>query len=233
MTGYRRPEHQAVAVLLDRLDAAVLEAGACRFGGGTAIVLALGEYRVSADVDFLCASTEGYRFLRQRIFDGGFGSLFRAPVTLPRGHRADQYGLRALIEIDGRPVKFEIVREARIDLDPPDARLCGCPVLSTADQYAEKLLANADRGADKAVAWRDAIDLGMLIRHLGPVPDAAVTKAVGAYGPSVLAALSRVHETLDLPENRRHARDRLGMTGEDLDRAVDALGADLRRLTGG
>ena len=168
----------------------------------------------------VAASASGLAIIEERLA-GGF--LLNNQLT--------DFSFRP--EIDGRPVKFEIVREARIDLDPPDARLCGCPVLSTADQYAEKLLANADRGADKAVAWRDAIDLGMLIQHLGPVPDAAVTKAVGAYGPSVLAALSRVHETLDLPDNRRHARDRLGMTGEDLDRAVDALGTDLRRLTGG
>lgn len=40
---------------LRALDAAALTRAECYFGGGTRIALALGEYRESADVDFVGA----------------------------------------------------------------------------------------------------------------------------------------------------------------------------------
>ena len=65
------PHHQRIAQLLRGLDGVFLEKAHCYFGGGTAIALALGEYRESVDIDFLCASTDGYRVLRAAVFDGG------------------------------------------------------------------------------------------------------------------------------------------------------------------
>jgi len=50
--------------------------------------------------------------------------------------------------------------------------------------YAEKLLANADRYRDKAVANRDIIDLAMMIGHWGSVPEVAWEKVRKAYGAS-------------------------------------------------
>ena len=46
------------------------------------------------------------------------------------------------------PVKFEVVREDRIDLQGEAGMRFGVPMLSRADLYAEKLLANADRYLD-------------------------------------------------------------------------------------
>lgn len=51
---------------------------ACYFGGGTAIVLQLDEYRESLDVDLMCASQDGYRALRDTVNNGSLG-----------GHRED------------------------------------------------------------------------------------------------------------------------------------------------
>jgi hypothetical protein len=52
--------------------------------------------------------------------------------------------------------------------------------------FAEKLLANTDRGLDRAVLSRDIIDIAMMVRHWGDVPKVALDKAYDAYGESVL-----------------------------------------------
>ena len=49
----------------------------CWFAGGTEIVLDLGEYRLSKDIDFLCADVDGYRELRSIVMTGGAAKLFR------------------------------------------------------------------------------------------------------------------------------------------------------------
>jgi hypothetical protein len=81
-------------------------------------------------------------------------------------------------DADDVPLRFEIVREARISLaGRPDPSL-GVPRLSETDRVAEKLLANADRCQDRATACRDAIDLGM--------DDATVQQAADALAAALL-----------------------------------------------
>ncbi|HEV6965233.1 MULTISPECIES: nucleotidyl transferase AbiEii/AbiGii toxin family protein [Roseateles] len=53
--------------MLAALDADVLAAHACWFGGGTAVALRYGEYRESVDIDFMVSDLAGYRALRQRL----------------------------------------------------------------------------------------------------------------------------------------------------------------------
>ena len=187
---FERPHHRRVAEALSALDADLLDEARCFFGGGTAIVLALGEYRESVDIDLLCASQDGYRLLRQRVWGVGFEGLTRgpSPVRAIRELRADQYGIRTVLEVDGAPIKFEVVREARIDLAGARDRALGVPVLAREDLYCEKLLANADRGLDRATMGRDVIDLSMMVARWGPIPDAAWVKARAAYGDTVDAA---------------------------------------------
>lgn len=190
---FERPHHRRVAEALRALDADLLDEARCFFGGGTAIVLALGEYRESVDIDLLCASQEGYRLLRQRVWGVGFEGLTRgpSPVRALRELRADQYGLRTVLEVGGVPIKFEVVREARITLAGARDPGLGVPVLSREDLYVEKLLANADRGLNPATMGRDVIDLSMMIARWGPVPEPAWAKARGAYGETVDAAWHR------------------------------------------
>ncbi len=116
MPDPKRPHHQRVLSLLNSLSAELLEKTACYFGGGTRIVLELGEYRESLDVDFLCANQDGYRALRNQVSNQSLGDIFANQPTLLREVRADMYGIRTFVEIDAQPVKFEIVREARIPL---------------------------------------------------------------------------------------------------------------------
>ena len=193
---FKRPHHRRVSQILDCLDEALLTRTACFFGGGTAIVLLLGEYRESIDIDLLCASHHGYRELRNAVNERSLGALMKRPVELMREVRADRYGIRTFCKIDDTPVKLEIVREDRINLSSQTVATLPIPVLSQADMYAEKLLANTDRWADRSTANRDAIDLAMMIHHWGPIPDTAWIKVHEAYGASVDRALAQTNALL-------------------------------------
>ena len=198
---FKRAHHNRIQTLLAALDAEFLSRNGCFFGGGTAIVLALDEYRESVDIDFLCASQDGYRELRNTITNVSLGAIFARPVDLAREVRADRYGIRTFLLSDGVPVKFEIVSEGRIPIDGVVDPMTGVPTLSRIDMYAEKLLANADRYNDKAVASRDIIDLAMMIGHWGRIPPKAWDKARKAYGASVDQAWQAA---VDLVGERAH-----------------------------
>lgn len=185
--SFKRPSHNAVLEALRSLDAAFLERNAIYFGGGTRIVLELGEYRESRDVDFLCASVEGYRALRETIGDSSLGKVVHgSALNLTREVRADQYGVRTWVSIAGLTIKFEIVREARIEL--AGAKVASLPVacLDYAHAFAEKFLANADRGLDASTLSRDAIDLAFMV-EAWPMTAASEGAALArqAYGKLV------------------------------------------------
>lgn len=105
-----------------------------------------------------------------------------AGLEFPRDLKADQYGIRFLVMAGQAPIKFEILAEARIKLNPPTYHLKwpSVPILDYEDQCTEKLLANADRWADSSIESRDLIDLAVLRLH-GPLPAAALRKAESAY----------------------------------------------------
>ena len=189
-TGYARTRHQAVDKVLARLNAGFLAGAQCFFGGGTRIVLELNEYRESADIDFLCSDREGYRALRSTIRPDSLGELASSPLELMREVRADQYGFRTVLLIDGAPIKFEIVHEARIDLSGTLIRRLHVPCLDRSCCFAEKFLANADRGLDESVASRDVIDIAYMIEAWGmPSFIEGAQKARDAYGKGVEAAV--------------------------------------------
>ena len=145
---FERPHHRRIAAILRALDAELLAANACWFGGGTAMALRYGEYRESVDIDFLVSDTDGYRVLRERLTGiDGVQAIVRPGALLEasRAVRADQYGIRTLLRTEGVDVKFEIVSERRIALAVPGPadRVCGVATLTPVDLAASKLLANA------------------------------------------------------------------------------------------
>jgi hypothetical protein len=197
---FERPHHRRIATVLQALDADALLANACLFGGGTAMALRFGEYRESVDIDFLVSRVDGYRQLRQRLMGPeGLRAITRPGQVLnpSREMRADQYGVRTLLQVEGADIKLEIVLEARIELEAPcpDDRLCGVATLTPLDMATSKLLANSDRWRDDAVLSRDLIDLAMmappkkLLRR-------ALDKARAAYGDNVVADLAKAIENL-------------------------------------
>lgn len=197
---FERPHHRRIAAVLEALDADVLAANDCLFGGGTAMALRYGEYRESVDIDFLVSKVEGYRQLRQRLTGpDGMRALTRAghALTQTRDVRADQYGIRTMLQVDGVDIKFEIMLEGRIDLEAPgpDDRQCGVATLTPLDMATSTLLANSDRWRDDAVMSRDVIDLAMMAPPKA-VMKQALAKAQGAYGDSVAADLASAVEDL-------------------------------------
>ncbi len=223
---YKRPHHQRVAVVLAGMNAPFLRDAKCYFGGGTAIALQLDEYRESVDIDFLCADQEGYRKLRKSIFDNGLVDLFPAGITVLREVRADRDGIRAILAADGIPIKFEIVREARIELDGTDIPPIPVPCLTKTDLFAEKLLANADRFTDRSTMNRDIIDLLVMEEHWGPIPQGAWEKASAAYGDSAQRAFLKARELLaDNPAYLGECLAKMGMeeaVGIRLQKALSA-----------
>lgn len=183
--SFKRPHHIAILTVLRALDGDFLVDAECYFAGGTALVLDLGEYRESVDIDFLCADREGYRALRTALA----GRADLTPILRPgsqltciRDVRADQYGLRTVVQSQNAPIKLEIVRETRINLRGACDPRYGLPVLSRVHMYAEKLLANSDRWYAPETASRDILDLSMMMSRWGPIPDEAWQIAYDAYG---------------------------------------------------
>ena len=94
MPEFKRKCHQRVWQALEAFDADFLTQARCYFGGGTRIAMALGEYRESADIDFLCADGAGYGLLRNAIRQNSLGAILKSPLPLlrePSG--SDQYNL--------------------------------------------------------------------------------------------------------------------------------------------
>jgi hypothetical protein len=202
---FARARHARVAAALGALNGAFLGDCQCWFGGGTRIVLELGEYRESEDVDFLCASAPGYRALRSAIDDRSLGRITAKPLALLRGVRADRYGIRTVLDVEGAPLKFEIVLEGRIALAGMQCTGLPVPCLDHASCFAERLLANADRGRDDAVLGRDAIDLAFMVEAWSPADAlAGAERARRAYGPIVDDAMrAAAQRLLDAEDHRK------------------------------
>ena len=203
---FEREHHRRIAAVLAALDADVLTAHACWFGGGTAMALRCGEYRESVDIDFLVSDLAGYRALRPLLTGpAGLAAITRTGATLTpvRELRADQYGLRTLVREGGMAIKLEIVLEARIafDLPGPDDTIAGVAALTPLDLAAGKLLALADRWRDDSVFSRDLIDLAMM-RPAKPLLNAAIAKAAGAYGDGIRSSLSMAIQDLRVRPHR-------------------------------
>ena len=198
---FEHPHHRRIARVLSALNGDLLREANCLFGGGTAMALRFDEYRESGDMDFLVSNLESYRLLRQRLTgDEGFAGLLHPDgkrFRLAREIRADQHGIRTALLLDESLIKFEIVLEARIQIEAATGKdkVCGISTLTLLDMATCKLLANADRWSDDGVFSRDVIDLAMMSPTL-PLLRKAVQKAQGAYGLAVTRDLERAIDRL-------------------------------------
>lgn len=183
---FQREQNRKILTLLAAFDAGLLSGCNFLLGGGTRIALELEEYRESHSIVFFCSDAEGFAELRFAASSLGYDALFRSEARqgfhLPHEIRFDPHGIRFPVEIDGSGIPVELIREARIELDPglrPAWSPVGC--LSIPDSYAEKLLANSDRWADRQTLSRDLIDLSALRSRIGPIPEEAWQKVEEAY----------------------------------------------------
>ena len=188
----QRAHHQRVLTALHALDAAFLARCECYFGGGTRIVLALDEYRESADIDFLCASRAGYKTLRGTVTDTSLGRIGKTRLKFAREVIADRYGIRTFLDVDGAKLKLEIILEGRISLGGGMADDLPVPVLDAASCCAEKFLANADRWNDESTLGRDAIDLAFMAAQWERAAlRTGFSTATEAYGKIIATAARR------------------------------------------
>jgi hypothetical protein len=231
---FRRELFRRMARVLDALDPGVLAQTSFRFGGGTCLALAHGEYRLSRDLDFMCSDAEGYAELRSSVRERGYDALFpvagRASLGFPREIRADQYGLRFPVLVEGVSIRVEMIREARITLGPAEqAAWTPVPLLAIADAFAEKLLANSDRWADRDDLARDLVDLAVLRVAHGPIPEAAWSATARAYRSGPVDDLRKAAvRFLAEPEYQQRCFAGLEVEGtEDVLRGVHALLLDL------
>lgn len=231
---FERPRHRSVLAVLEAMDGEALVRCGFLFGGGTRIVLDLGEHRESDDVDFLCSSSAGYAELRLAVKRRSYAALFTpdglARLSFPREPRIDQYGIRFPAMVGGETLKVELVREARIELDP-GVHPIWSPVecLALVDCYAEKLLANSDRWADRQFLSRDLLDLAALRALRGPIPPEAWSKVEQAYRAAPREDLVKALAMLDSDaEYRRRCLEGLAVRAEgDAVRGLALLGDDL------
>lgn len=197
---FERAHHNVIARVLEALNAPLLADAGCLFGGGTAIAMRYGEFRESVDIDFMVSDLAGYRQLRQ-LLTGADGMQAIAAtgrtLTQAREIKADQYGIRTVLQADDVALKFEIVLEARIAFEPPGAsdRICGVSTPTALDIATSKLLANSDRWADDSVFSRDLIDLAMM-QPGRKLLLRAIAKAKTAYGDSIQLDLDKAARQL-------------------------------------
>lgn len=198
---FERQHHRFIQQVLEALDGPALHEHSCYFGGGTAIALREGEYRESVDLDFLVSRLAAYRELRQLLGGRqGLAALLRpnsGKIEQLRDVRSDQYGIRTWLSVGGVEIKFEVIFEARVDLELPGKRdsICGIATLTKLDMAVTKLLANSDRWADDGVFSRDLIDLAMLEMSTAEL-EKAREKAEEAYGTSIRRDLAKALESM-------------------------------------
>lgn len=226
-----RPCHIKAMAVLAMANAEFLEATNCFFGGGTRIAMELGEYRDSHDVDFMCSDPDGWRTLRAQVSNRSLGSLFRQAPELVREVRADRYGIRTFALVDGDPVKIEIVREGHIPLQ--GEKVPNLPVLavSRASSVAQKLLANADRGIDKASECKDLIDLAFMASSWSQdILAKGLEWAESAYGAAVRQGLAASLRLVEVDSAHwRRCLSNLAVSSAD-ERLCSGL-AGLRRIS--
>ena len=95
---FNREFHQKILIVLNKLNASFLAECHAYFGGGTLVSLRHGEHRLSKDIDFMCPIGQGYRQLRQGIFDRGYDALLvNAPEKIIDGLDllASDFGIEA------------------------------------------------------------------------------------------------------------------------------------------
>ena len=193
MYEFKRERHRRIWRALEAFDADFLTRARCYFGGGTRIAIALGEYRESADIDFLCADRAGYTLLRNTISQHSLGSILNTALPLLRDVRADRYGIRTFLDIDGQPIKFEIISEGRgVPLNADANSGTPVPALDDVSCFTEQFLANADCWADTSVFSRDIIDLAFMIKRWDPQAAlVGLDQACHVYGDVVVSSLTK------------------------------------------
>lgn len=163
---------------------------------------------------------------------------FLGQLEIVREFRTDGYAIRGVVAIHGsKSIKIEFVNEARIAFSPFErglSRLTPLPTLSRVDLFAEKLLANEDRGLDEAFNSRDVIDLSFMVRRWGEIPPAAWDKVDQAYvvDDRFRERLERSKQLLANPYYLNHCLHVMSIDPGDGEGILDSLNVMPQELNG-
>lgn len=229
---FRLDHHNAILKVLRAIDGDLLLEAKCYFGGGTAIALALDEYRESVDIDFLCSDRDGYRTLRTLLAgQKDLSNILRAGADLAslREVRSDQYGIRTALRCDNARIKFEIVRESSIDLTGEIDPRYGVPVLDRNCMFAEKLMANSDRWLDRSAMSRDIIDLSLMSSRWGEIPKEAWEMAEDSYGEKAREDYNKAIELIRTPEHMDVCAEKLRISNSVVEEILAQYGGPYPR----
>lgn len=136
-----------------------------------------------------------------------------------------------MIEVDGRPIKLEFIRNSHVSLNGCMSEELGLLVLRWEGMFCEKLLANADRFADKSTFSRDIIDLSLMTLNGGPIPTTALENARNVCGEIVDIAFQKAVARIRDPAWLSTCMKELLIHPEFEDRIVSALEDYARTLT--
>ena len=206
---YRHPHHNVIAGILERMrNKEFLIRHGVFFGGGTAISLLHGEYRLSLDIDFL-VDAEGAVAVRNKIYTEGFNSFFPDCVDTPN---MDRYLIRGYVQ----DVKVEFLLGSLTPISgKPLEQFFDIPTLDITSFMAQKLMANAGRGMmDPSALCKDIIDLGILAKHDMDSFPQALADAEAACGTTIREGFTSVFMRLLEPERRKHVFEELKMSPE-------------------
>ncbi len=182
----KRPHHQHIMQVLKAFDAAYLRQHKIFFGGGTRISMELEEYRESVDIDFLCPNIHAYKAVRSQVLSNSLGALLQLPEKLVflRDVRADRDAVRAFVRSEGRPIKLEFIHFDNYKLQPHPGGHFPVPAIDRDACFLTKLLANADRYADRDK--KDIFDLCMMHEHWGDISAEVWQQVDEKYGLDVV-----------------------------------------------
>lgn len=234
MKKFKREHHQLIGYALENFNHTFLTKNRIIFGGGTRIALELDEYRESIDIDFLCPDRESFRAVRLETNIFSLGEMVKQDFKYPREIRADRDAVRCFIEVEGIAIKLEFVSFANYNLSQYlDCNFLPVPVLSRESCFVTKLLANADRYADRP--YKDIFDLLVMFSYWGEVPKNSWVETDNLYGnPIVIRNLQKACKQIEKDRDRykKLATEELSMAPNFANHLLDTVYPKFQKYIG-
>ena len=149
-------------------------------GGDTRIVMELGQYRESGNIDFLCLDTQSFRAVRAQVSTTSLGEITTNPFELAREVICDQYGIRTVISINGISLTVAIKNLTGFRLKKAIKAPFPAECIDRSSCYITKILSLTDGGM--APAKTDFIDLLMMFHQWGAPPQEVWAEVDRHYG---------------------------------------------------
>ncbi|MGV3000768.1 nucleotidyl transferase AbiEii/AbiGii toxin family protein [Vibrio sp. E150_018] len=222
MSNYQVDHHQVIESALKQFNADYFIEHNILFGGGTRIALELNEFRESIDIDFLCPDKKSYRAVREQVTNRSLGALVTQDFEYAREIRADRDAVRTWIDINGTKVKLEFVScdNWSLQADTDNTSLFPLPFLDQVSCFYTKLTANSDRKLTEP--YKDILDLLMMYREWGDIPQESIDLAEAHYGKKVILPdlIVSLDDIIKSPEKYVKAAKNVKMSEEVIDELI-------------